>query len=665
MDKNDLKKYDASAIQVLEGLEPVRKRPGMYIGSTSESGLHHLIWEVVDNALDEGLAGYATETQVILESDGKATIIDNGRGIPTDIHPQTKRSALETVLTTLHAGGKFGQGAYKVSGGLHGVGVSVVNALSTYLVAVVKRKNKFYFQEYSRGKAKGKVREIKEKELKEKNYPVIPYKSGTAICFMPDKEIFETTNFNQETILDHLRQQAFLTAGFKIIFTDQRKTEKPKRYEKIMQGETYTFFFESGVKAYLQFLLSHKKSLTPVIAFSGKVNDLEVDIGLAYANDFNEHIYTFANNIYTPEGGMHLTGFRSALTRVVSDFNRKSQDVNGNGKSGKDKKEGGITGEDVREGLVAVVSAKLPEPQFEGQTKAKLGNPEARTAVESIVNSNLTTFLEENPKVSKMVLEKVLLAAKARLAAKAAKDTVLRKGLLDGFALPGKLSDCASRKPEESEIFLVEGNSAGGNAKQARDSFFQAILPLRGKILNVEKTRFDKVLKNEEIRTMIMAFGMGVGDEKDVSKLRYHRVIIMTDADVDGSHIRTLLLTFFYRFFVEIIDAGYLYIAQPPLFKVQSGKELVYVFNESQLGQALEKFKDKKTDIQRYKGLGEMNPNQLWETTMDPEKRTLLKVNVEDAEEADHLFTILMGEEVGERKKFIQHKAPQVKNLDI
>jgi DNA gyrase subunit B len=664
--------YDASSIQVLEGLDPVRKRPGMYIGSTGVTGLHHLIWEVVDNAVDEAIGGFATDAVVILEKTGEVTIIDNGRGIPVDVHKQTKKSALETVMTTLHAGGKFGAGAYKVSGGLHGVGVSVVNALSTKLTAVVKRDNKYYWQEYARGKAKGSVKQIKESDLKAKNLPEINYKTGTAIRFMPDSEIFETLEFDRETIIDHLRQQAFLTGGLKIIFTDKRDLETKSGLDKLNQGEAYTFYFQSGVKAYLQHLISHKKPLTDVIAISDKVDDLEVEVGLAYSSDFNEHIYTFANNIHTTEGGMHLTGFRSALTRVIADFNRKNQEGgvagkqngNGNAKS-KAKKEAGITGEDVREGLVAVISVKLPEPQFEGQTKAKLGNPEARTIVENVVNSKLSSYLEENPKTAKMVLDKVLLAAKARMAAKAAKDTVLRKGLLDGFALPGKLSDCASRNPEDSELFLVEGNSAGGNAKQARDSHFQAILPLRGKVLNVEKTRFDKALKNEEIRTMIMAMGMGVGDEKDITKIRYHRVIIMADADVDGSHICTLLLTLFFRFFPEIIEQGYLYIAQSPLFKIKSGKDVRYAFSETERDAILKEIKDNKVDIQRYKGLGEMNPDQLWDTTMDPNQRLMLRVTVDDAEEADELFSTLMGEEVSERKKFIQHKASQVQNLDI
>lgn len=670
--KTQTNSYDASSIQVLEGLDPVRKRPGMYIGSTGVSGLHHLIWEVVDNTVDEALAGFANEAQIILEKNGEVTVIDNGRGIPVDVHKQTKKSALETVMTTLHAGGKFGDGAYKVSGGLHGVGVSVVNALSTRLVAVIKRDNKYYYQEYNRGKAKSSVKQIKESELKSKNLPKIDYKTGTAIRFMPDSDVFETLEFDRETVMDHLRQQAFLTGGLKIIFIDKRKIEAKKGLHSLLQGESYIFYFQSGVKAYLQYLVSHKKPLTEVIAFSDRVGEVEVEVGMAYSSDFNEHIYTFANNIHTVEGGMHLTGFRSALTRVVSDFNRKNQEgslagkTNGkvNGKI-KAKKEAGITGEDVREGLVAVVSVKLPEPQFEGQTKAKLGNPEARTIVENIVNSKLSSYLEENPKTAKMVLEKVLLAAKARIAAKAAKDTVLRKGLLDGFTLPGKLADCASRNPEDSELFLVEGNSAGGNAKQARDSHFQAILPLRGKVLNVEKSRFDKVLKNEEIRTMIMAMGMGVGDEKDITKIRYHRIIIMADADVDGSHICTLLLTLFFRFFPEIIEQGYLYIAQSPLFKIKSGKEVRYAFSETERDAILKELKDTKTDIQRYKGLGEMNPDQLWDTTMDPNKRLMLKVTVEDAEEADRLFSTLMGEEVGERKKFIQHKASQVQNLDI
>jgi len=656
MSKNE---YTAAAIQVLQGLEPVRKRPGMYVGSTGETGLHHLVWEVVDNGLDEALAGFATEITVILEPANQITVLDNGRGIPVDIHSQTKKSALETVMTTLHAGGKFEQGVYKISGGLHGVGVSVVNALSEKLVAVVKRDNKFYFQEYSRGKPKNKVQEIKENELKKRAFPTIPYDSGTAISFSPDPQIFETLEFKKEVILDHLRQQAFLTKGIKIILIDSRKKEDVRGMEALLSSEPYVFYFESGVKAYLKYLVSRKKSLIPVIAFSGKADEITVDVGLVYISDFNEHLYGFANNIHTEEGGMHLTGFRSAITRVISDL---SKNANGNGVK---KEETGITGEDVREGLVAVVSVRLPEPQFEGQTKAKLGNPEARTAVESVVAERLSVFLEENPKIAKTILEKIFLAAKARLAAKAAKETVFRKGLLDGFALPGKLADCASKKPEESELFLVEGDSAGGNAKQARDSFFQAILPLRGKILNIEKSRFDKILKNEEIRTMIMALGMGVGEEKEIKKLRYHRVILMADADVDGSHIKTLLLTFFFRFFPEIIDQGYLYIAQPPLYKIESQKEVFYAYTEQEKVEIVKGLKDRKYDIQRYKGLGEMNPKQLWETTMNPSSRVLLRVSVEDTEDADRIFSTLMGEEVEERKKFIQTKAPEVKNLDI
>lgn len=651
-------KYDASAIQVLQGLEPVRKRPGMYIGSTGESGLHHLIWEVVDNALDEVLAGFASEVRVVLEKDGSVTVIDNGRGIPTDIHPQTKKSALETVMTTLHAGGKFDKQAYKISGGLHGVGVSVVNALSTYLVAVVKRGGKFYWQEYSRGKAKTKVQEISEKELKAKGLPVVSFDSGTAIRFCPDSEIFETLEFKPQTIIDHLRQQAFLTKGVKIIFVDKSQKNKPKAMERLLSGETYTFYFQSGIRAYLEYLVAGKKPLVPVVCFSDEVNNLQVDVGLSYVSDFNEHLYGFANNIHTQEGGMHLTGFRSALTRVISDYAKKIKE-NGNG-----KEKINLTGDDVRGGLVAVVSVRLPEPQFEGQTKAKLGNPEARTAVETVVSQKLASFLEENPKIAKLILEKVFLAAKARLAAKAAKETVLRKGLLDGLALPGKLADCASRKPEESELFIVEGDSAGGNAKQARDSYFQAILPLRGKILNVEKARFDRILRNEEIRTLIVALGMGVGEEKDIQKIRYHRIVIMTDADVDGSHIRTLLLTFFYRFFPEIIEQGYLYIAQPPLYKIEANRKTVYAYTEEEKDKILKSLKG-KYDIQRYKGLGEMNPQQLWETTMDPEKRLLLRVSIDDAEQADRIFSTLMGGEVEGRKKFIQNKASQVKNLDI
>jgi len=651
-------KYDASAIQVLHGLEPVRKRPGMYIGSTGASGLHHLIWEVVDNGIDEALAGFATEIMVILEDEG-VTVIDNGRGIPVDIHKGTKKSALETVLTTLHAGGKFDRAVYKVAGGLHGVGVSVVNALSERLRALVKRDGKFYFQEYTRGKPLSKVREITPEEIKKKGLVPFSYETGTLISFSPDPQIFDTLEFDRETIIDHLRQQAFLTKGIKIIFVDKRKKKDAKGLDLLLYNEPYIFQFESGVKAYLEYLVARKKPLTPTIAFSGKVGEIIIDVGLAYINDFNEHLYGFANNIYTEEGGMHLTGFRAAISRVVSDLAKKL-----NNDSSK-KEEIVITGEDVREGLVAVISVKLPEPQFEGQTKSKLGNPEARTAVESLVSEKFSTFLEENPQVAKTILEKVFLAAKARLAAKAAKESVLRKGLLDGLSLPGKLSDCASRKPEESELFLVEGESAGGNAKQARDSYFQAILPLRGKILNIEKSRFDKILKNNEIRTIIMALGMGMGEEKDINKLRYHRIILMTDADVDGSHIKTLLLTFFFRFFPEIITNGHLYIAQPPLYKIESQNKVFYAYSDKQKEEIIKNLKNKTFDVQRYKGLGEMNPQQLWETTMDPEARILSKVTLQDAEEADRIFSTLMGEEVEERKKFIQTKASEAKNLDI
>ncbi|MCD6422143.1 DNA topoisomerase IV subunit B, partial [bacterium] len=490
--------------------------------------------------------------------------------------------------------------------------------------------------------------------------PEIPYPSGTAIRFVPDKEIFETTEFDVETIIEHLRQQAFLTRGVKITFLDQREEENPRGWRRLILGEPWVFYFESGVKAYLEYLLAGREALTPVIYFADQVGDIQIEIGLAYTPELKETLYGFANNIFNQEGGMHLTGFRSALTRVISDYAKKNNHQGGN----QQKEKLSITGEDVREGLVAVVSVRLPEPQFEGQTKAKLGNPEARTAVESVVTKKLSVYLEENPKVARCILERVLLAARARLAAKAAKETVLRKGLLEGLALPGKLADCASKDPANSELFIVEGDSAGGNAKQARDSFFQAILPIRGKILNVEKARFDRVLKSEEIRALIVALGMGVGEEKDISKIRYHRIILMSDADVDGAHIRTLLLTFFYRFYPEVIERGYLYIAQPPLYKIETGRKVYYAYTEEEKERILRKIKG-RYDIQRYKGLGEMNPEQLWETTMNPETRILLRVSMEDAEQADKVFRTLMGESVEDRKKFIQTKAKEVKNLDI
>jgi len=629
--------YDATSIQVLEGLEPVKRRPGMYIGSTGKTGLHHLVWEVVDNSIDEAMAGYCDKIIVTLSEDGSLSVEDNGRGIPTEMHKQTKKSALETVLTTLHSGGKFDGGGYKVSGGLHGVGVAVVNALSEWLVAEVKYKGKIHLQKYKDGgspesdiKVVGKTKE-----------------SGTKITFKPSSKYMDTVKFSWETIIDHLRQQAYLTKGVTIEVIDNRKIQKE---ENEPHPRIYVFHFEGGIKSYVSHLDRDKERLSDVVYIEKDYEDILVEVALQYTDDFNEHIYTFANNIHTTEGGMHLTGFRSAVTRVINDYIKKHDLA--------DKKDKGVTGDDVREGLTAVISVKLSNPQFEGQTKAKLGNPEVRTAVEAVVNSELTDFLEENPANGRSISEKSLLAARARVAARAARETVIRKGVLDGFALPGKLADCSSRDPSLSELFIVEGDSAGGSAKQGRNREFQAILPLRGKILNVERARLDKMLENN------LALGIGIGEEKDLSKLRYHKVIIMTDADVDGAHIRTLLLTLFFRHFPELIKQGYLYIAQPPLYKISVGKNSEWVYSDAKKNEMLKEAEGQKVSIQRYKGLGEMNPSQLWETTMDPNERILKQVYIEDAEEADDVFSMLMGDEVLPRKRFIQSYAKKVKNLD-
>lgn len=635
-------KYDATSIQVLEGLEPVKLRPGMYIGSTGKTGLHHLVWEVVDNAIDEAMAGYCNKIIVTLNSDGSCSVKDNGRGIPTGIHKQTKKSALETVLTTLHAGGKFGQGGYKVSGGLHGVGVSVVNALSDWMEAEVKREGQVFFQRYEKGgKPKADVKAIdKTKE------------TGTKITFMPSAKYLDTIEFDWQMIIDHLRQQAYLTKGVTITVRDDRKyKEEIETHPKV-----YNFHFEGGVKSYVDHLNRGKERLSDIIYIEKEEQGIQVEVALQYTDDFNEHIYTFANNLYTTEGGMHLTGFRSALTRIINDYIKKN-DLS-------DKKDKGVMGDDVREGLTAVISVKLLEPQFEGQTKAKIGNPEVRTATEAVVGSELSAYFEEHPNDGRSIGEKSLLAARARRAARAARETVIRKGILDGFALPGKLADCSSRKPEDSELFIVEGNSAGGTAKQGRDRQSQAILPLRGKILNVERTRLDKMLENNEIKALVMALGMGIGEEQEVEKIRYHKVVIMTDADVDGAHIRTLLLTFFFRHFPEIINKGYLYIAQPPLYKITVAKDSHWIFNDTAKDKIIKESSGKKVSIQRYKGLGEMNPEQLWETTMNPDNRTLLQVAVEDSEESDEIFSMLMGDEVLPRKRFIQTYAKKVQNLD-
>jgi len=642
--------YDAKDIYVLEGLEPVRKRPGMYIGSTGVEGLHHLIWEVVDNSLDEAMGGYCTDVAITLLPNDRMSIADNGRGIPVDIHPQTKKSALETVLTTLHAGGKFGGQSYKIAGGLHGVGVSVVCALSRFMRAEICRGGYVYTQEYAKGIPKTKV--IKSEKCEG---------SGTNIIFEPDPEIFSVTKFNWNTILDHLRQQAYLTKGVKIIVADKREEDG----EKIKNGfRTHTFYFEGGLTAYIKHLNRNQKVIHPNIFYVEREKDnMLVEVAIQYTEDIQPLEISFANNIHTGEGGMHSTGFRSALTRALNDYSRKNGFLKGD--------EANLSGDDVRDGLTAVISVKLPEPQFEGQTKAKLGNPEARTIVETVFADAFQEWLEKNPNDAKSILGKCILAQKARKAARAARDTVIRKGILDGMTLPGKLTDCSSKEPEESELFIVEGESAGGSAKQGRDRRFQAILPLRGKILNVERTRLDKILENKEVKTLIVSLGTAIAEEFDLSKIRYHKVVIMTDADVDGAHIRTLLLTLFYRYFPQIIEAGYLYIAQPPLFKVQKGKESIYVYNEEERNSAVQKMaKDKGGDekgiaVQRYKGLGEMNAEELWDTTMDPAKRTMLKVSIADAEEADRTFDILMGTEVAPRKKFIQTHAKSVKNLDI
>jgi DNA gyrase subunit B len=691
---NNSVSYEAKDIYVLEGLEPVRKRPGMYIGSTGVEGLHHLIWEVVDNSIDEAMAGFANEVEVALLPQNRVSVKDNGRGIPVETHKQTKKSALETVMCTLHAGGKFGGESYKVAGGLHGVGVSVVNALSKWMRAEVSRNGAMYAQEYNQGKPKSAVKKIGKCNA-----------VGTTVFFEPDPEIFKEIRYDWDRILDHLRQQAYLTKGTKITIRDLTKLEcdfsdfygvcevpRKKKMVKEQKGDSgersYSFFFEGGIISYVKFLNNDEQpSHDNIFYVNREVENIQVEAAFQFTDDLQGYEISFANNIHTAEGGMHLTGFRTALTRSLNDYARK----NGYLKNSDEN----LTGEDVREGLTAVISVKLREPQFEGQTKAKLGNPEARTAVESAVAYGLEEYLEKNPNDAKGILGKCLLASKARQAAKAAKDTVLRKGVLDGLALPGKLADCSSRDPEDSELFIVEGDSAGGSAKQGRDRKFQAILPLRGKILNVEKARLDKALTSKEVKALIIAMGTAIAEEFDISKLRYHRIIIMTDADVDGAHIRTLLLTLFFRYFQPLIEAGHIYIAQPPLYRVAKGKEKHYAYSDAEKDEIVDAFKKAKTakvpkpekksqmsekeenepeeseqkiggiNIQRYKGLGEMNPEQLWETTMDPKNRVLKQVKIEDAKEADKIFDILMGDEVAPRKKFIQTHAKKVRNLDI
>lgn len=633
--------YGADQITVLEGLDPVRKRPGMYIGGTGKDGLHHLIWEVVDNGIDEAMAGHAKNITLRLLPDDVVSVHDDGRGIPVERHKKTKKSALETVMTTLHAGGKFGGEGYKVSGGLHGVGVSVVNALSKWLEAEIHRDGGVYQQRYERGVTKNKVRKIGSAK-----------DTSTTISFRPDPEVFADTSFDWGTILQHLRQQAYLTPGVRIVMHDERDPVKPK---------SYTLLFEGGIKAYVEQLNLGKDAKNFEIFYAKRDfdGDFQVEVALQYTDSFQEMVLSFANNIHTIEGGTHLTGFRTALTRTLNDYARKSGLVK--------EKDGNLTAEDVKEGLSAIISVKLVDPQFEGQTKTKLGTPEMRGLVAQVVNEAFSEFLEEHPRDARGIMEKVALAAKARLAARAARDTVLRKGALDGFALPGKLADCSERDPANSEIIIVEGDSAGGSAKSGRDRRFQAVLPLRGKILNVERARLDKMLANNEIRALIIALGTGIGEEFELSKLRYHRVIIATDADVDGAHITTLLLTLFFRYFQPLIEGGYLYIAQPPLYKITAGKETHYVYSDKEKDQLTKKFAQRKqnVDIQRYKGLGEMNPSELWETTLDPANRVLKQVTIEDTKQADHIFDILMGNEVAPRKKWIQTHAKAVENLDI
>lgn len=660
--------YTSKDIQVLKGLEPVKKRPGMYIGSTDERGLHHLVWEVIDNSVDEAMAGFCDEIKVTLHTDGSCEVEDNGRGIPVDIHPETKKSTLETVLTVLHAGGKFDGSAYKVSGGLHGVGVSVTNALSTWLKVWVKKPDGTYFMEFREGDPVADVTKINDTPNK---------RSGTIVRFLPNDKTFTTTFFHRNTIVKRIREHAFLTKNLKIKFTDLRKIEKPtdelddsqKEIKPPFEKEKFpfkkSFFFEGGIKSFVR---ATSRNLAPIqqniFYCEGEEAGIYVEISLCYVDNFHEYIWSFANNIATTDGGSHVTGFRSALTRCMNDYGTKYQIF---------KKDENLKGEDTREGLVATISVKLRNAQFEGQTKGKLGTPEARNAVEVVFGRKFAEFLEENPTDAKSILSKNLLAQRAREAARAARDMVTRKGALEGAGLPGKLADCSSKDPSQSEIFIVEGDSAGGSAKLGRNRKIQAILPLRGKILNTERARLDKILKNNEIRDLIKAMGMGVGEELDYSKLRYHKIIFMTDADVDGAHIRTLGLTLFFRYFPQVIEKGHLFIAKPPLFKIQKGKDVRYVFSEIELEEEIIKMNIEKDDegnvkgatISRYKGLGEMNPDQLWETTMNPENRILLKVTMDDAEEADKVFTMLMGEEVLPRKQFIESMAEEVKNLDI
>lgn len=679
--------YGAKSIQVLEGLDPVRKRPGMYIGGTSTEGLHHLIWEVVNNSIDEAMAGYGSDILVQLLPDNVISVRDLGRGIPVEIHPQTKKSTLETVLTVLHAGGKFGGDGYKISGGLHGVGVSVVNALSSFTRVEVCREGKLWVQEYKKGVPQANVKAVGKSDH-----------TGTTIIFKADSEIFPEIKYSYTKILDYVRQQAYLTKGVKIVVEDRREATAPELEYKVRK---HGFYFDGGIVSFVKFLNRGKLVKNDVPVYMEKtVEDVAVEISLQYTDGYKEHLYSFANNIFTPEGGMHVTGFKMALTRVLNDYAKKNNLIK--------EKDGSMTSDDLKEGLTAVVSVKLRNPQFEGQTKSKLGNAEVRGLVSQVTSEGLQEYLEKNPAGAKAMIDKCMLTVRARIAARAAKDAVLRKGALEGMTLPGKLADCSTRNAELSELYIVEGDSAGGSAKQGRNRMFQAILPLRGKLVNVEKTSLDKVVKSDTLKPIIIALGTGIGETFDISRLRYGKVIIMADADVDGSHIRVLLLTFFYRYFEELISGGHIYIAQPPLYRIQKGKDVRWVYTDDEKDKIVEEFRLKAADkasekaadkkalakkvaeeageeltqeeideaggevekiagvtIQRYKGLGEMNPQQLWDTTMDPEHRKMLKVDIEDAEEADRVFDILMGSDVEPRRRFIQTHAKSVKNLDV
>lgn len=632
------KNYNAGSIQVLEGLEPVKKRPGMYIGSTGTKGLHHCVMEVMDNSIDEVLAGRADTVKVVIYKDGSISVEDNGSGIPVEVHPKTGKSTLETVLTVLHAGGKFNNDAYKVSGGLHGVGVSCVNALSEWLIATVKRGGHIYEQHFARGKAQGDIEVVGDTK-----------ESGTTIQFMPDEEIFDTTEFSKEVLVNKFRETAFLNKGVRITLIDEREEEPQEE----------VFHYEGGIKSFVEYINRSKNAITnDIIYFDKSMDDCELEIAMQYTDGYSENVLTFANNIHTTEGGYHLTGFRNALTRALNDYGRKANIIK--------EKEENLSGDDAREGLTAIVSVKLKEPQFEGQTKSKLGNSEVQGIVNSVAYQELNDYFELHPQEGKKIIEKAISAQRAREAARKARDLSRgKRSVLDNTTLPGKLADCQSNDNTETEIFIVEGDSAGGSAKQGRDRKFQAILPLRGKILNVEKARLDKILAYEEIKAMITAFGTGIDTEFNIEKLRYGKIIIMTDADVDGAHIRTLLLTFFFRHMRELVDGGHIYIAQPPLYMVSKNRKEYYVYDDDELEALLKEIGRDNYTIQRYKGLGEMNPEQLWETTMDPEHRILLRVNVDDAVNADEIFSMLMGDKVEPRREFIEKNAKYASNLDI